>query len=129
MLRLTEFATYTLGLDLTALGVKPDPFGAAMVSNIGTFGIDWALAPIVPFSRCPIVLIVGKVRTRPWVVGDAVLPRPVLIIGCTFDHRLLDGALASALARVVLEVLGDPASYDSAAAPPTLGSSQPIQES
>lgn len=129
MLRLTEFATYTLGLDLTALGVKPDPFGGAMVSNIGTFGIDYALAPIVPFSRCPIVLIVGRVRTKPWVVGDAVVPRPVLIVGCTFDHRLLDGALASALARVVINVVGDPARYDAPAVPHALGSSQPIQES
>jgi pyruvate dehydrogenase E2 component (dihydrolipoamide acetyltransferase) len=112
VLKLTEHATHTLGLDLTKLGVKPDPFGGAMVSNIGTFGIDYALAPIVPFSRCPIVLIVGTVRPRAIVVGGDVVARPVLIVGCTFDHRLLDGALASALARVVQEVISDPEKFD-----------------
>lgn len=115
VLRATDFATHTLGLDLSAFGVKPDPFGGAMVSNIGTFGIDWALAPIVPFSRCPIVLIVGTVKERPWVVDGAVVARPVLVIGCTFDHRLLDGALASSVARVLMEVVRDPESYDLAA--------------
>lgn len=118
VLRLTEFLTHTLGLDLSSVGIKPDPFGGAMVSNIGTFGIDCALAPIVPFSRCPIVLVVGTVKERPWVVDGAVVARPVLVIGCTFDHRLLDGALASSLARVLIEVVGDPERFDSAPADP-----------
>jgi pyruvate/2-oxoglutarate dehydrogenase complex dihydrolipoamide acyltransferase (E2) component len=111
MMRLTEFATHSLGFDLSRFGVSPDPFGGAMVSNIGTFGHDWALAPIVPFSRCPIVLLVGTVRPRPWAVDGQVLARPVLTVGCTFDHRLLDGALASRLARVVIEVLNDPEAH------------------
>ena len=110
IMKLTEFLTHTLGLDLSAIGLKRDPFGGAMVSSIATFGIDWALAPIVPFSRSPIVLLVGTVQPRPWVVGDGVEPRPVLIVGATFDHRLLDGYQASRLARVVIEVLDDPAS-------------------
>jgi pyruvate/2-oxoglutarate dehydrogenase complex dihydrolipoamide acyltransferase (E2) component len=110
-MRLTEFASHGLGLDLTRFGLKPDPFGGAMVSSIATFGIDWALAPIVPFSRCPIVLLVGTVQTRPFVVDGRVEARPVLIVGTTFDHRLLDGAQASRLARVVIDVLADPVTH------------------
>ena len=81
-----------------------------MVSSIATFGIDWAPAPIVPFSRSPIVLLVGTVQHRPWVVGDSVDPRPVLIVAAAFDYRPLDGYQASRLGRVVVEVLDDPAS-------------------
>jgi pyruvate dehydrogenase E2 component (dihydrolipoamide acetyltransferase) len=130
VLRLTEHATHTLGLDLTRFGIKPDPFGGAMVSSIATFGLDWALAPMVPFSRCPIVLIVGKVQTRPFVVDGEVRARPVLIVGTTFDHRLLDGAQASRLARVVIEVLSNPAAHlaipDPVAAAPVYASPDEI---
>jgi pyruvate dehydrogenase E2 component (dihydrolipoamide acetyltransferase) len=108
IMRLTEFASHGLGLDLSGMGLKPDPFGGAMVSSIATFGIDWALAPIVPFSRCPIVLLVGTVQPRPLVVDGRVEARPVLIVGTTFDHRLLDGAQASRLAKVVIDVMSDP---------------------
>ncbi len=125
MLKLTEHATHTLGLDLTKLGVKPDPFGSAMVSNIGTFGIDCALAPIVPFSRCPIVLIVGTARPRAIVVDGQVVARPVLLVGATFDHRLLDGALASALARVVTAVIEDPEKFDAPSPPLPIGERPP----
>ena len=111
MLKLTEFATHGLGLNLSRFGIKPDPFGTAMVSNVGTFGIDWALAPLVPFSRCPIVLLVGTVQPRPLVVAGEVVARPVLIVGTTFDHRLLDGAQAGRLAKVVTEILSDPEKY------------------
>lgn len=109
MMRLTELASHGLGLDLTRFGLKPDPFGGAMVSSIAAFGLDCALAPIVPFSRCPIVLIVGRVQMRPWVVNGEVVARPVLALGATFDHRLLDGAQASRLAKVVFDVIGHPA--------------------
>lgn len=107
-MKLTELATHGLGLDLSRFGVASDPFGAAMVSNVGTFGIDWALAPIVPFSRCSIVLLVGTVQPRPLAVAGQVVVRPVLIIGTTFDHRLLDGAQAGRMARIVTEILADP---------------------
>jgi len=111
MMKLTEFATHGLGLDLTRFGLKPDPFGTVMVSNIGTFGIDWALAPLVPFSRCAIVLLVGTVQPRPLVVDGQVMARPVLIVGVTFDHRLLDGAQSARLAKVVCDVIAHPAAH------------------
>ncbi|MGH7822104.1 MAG: 2-oxo acid dehydrogenase subunit E2 [Candidatus Binatia bacterium] len=118
-MRVTELLTHGLGLDLSRFGLKPDPFGGAMVSSIATFGIDWALAPIVPFSRCPIVLLVGTVQPRPFVVDGRVEARPVLIVGTTFDHRLLDGSQASRLARVVIDVLSNPAEHlEVPAAPP-----------
>jgi pyruvate dehydrogenase E2 component (dihydrolipoamide acetyltransferase) len=111
VMKLTEFATHGLGLDLTRFGLKPDPFGAVMVSNIGTFGIDWALAPMVPFSRCAIVLLVGTVQPRPLVVDGQVVARPVLIVGVTFDHRVMDGAQSARLAKVVCDVIAHPAAH------------------
>jgi pyruvate dehydrogenase E2 component (dihydrolipoamide acetyltransferase) len=109
VLRLIEFLLYDLGLDLSRFGVVRDGFGSAMVSNVGMFGVAFGLAPLVPFSRAPIVILVGGVQNRPWVEGERLTVRPVLTLGCTFDHRVIDGALAAKLATSVRTVIEDPA--------------------
>jgi pyruvate/2-oxoglutarate dehydrogenase complex dihydrolipoamide acyltransferase (E2) component len=48
------------------------------------------------------------VQPRAIVVDGQVVARPVLIVGTTFDHRLLDGAAASRLAKVVCDVIAHP---------------------
>jgi pyruvate/2-oxoglutarate dehydrogenase complex dihydrolipoamide acyltransferase (E2) component len=79
------------------------------VTNVGMFGLPQGFAPLVPFSRAPIVLTVGTVEKRPRVVDDAVRIRPVLPIGATIDHRLLDGYQIGLIARRFREILEDPA--------------------
>lgn len=107
-LGLAELATYDLGLDLRSLGVPYDQFGSAMVTNIASFGLPLAFAPLVPFSRVPLLLTVGRVADGPMVVGGAVVARPLLRIGVTLDHRILDGFEAGRLARRFLAVMADP---------------------
>lgn len=107
-LRGAEYLSYDLGLDLSRLGIPYDAFGSAMVTNVGMFGLPQGFAPLVPFSRAPIVLTVGAVEQRPRVVGDAVQVRPVLPIGATLDHRLLDGFQAGQIARRFRQILEDP---------------------
>jgi len=107
-LRATSFATYDLGMDLTRFGVPYDGFGSAMVTNVGSFGLSTGNAPLVPFSRCPIVMLVGEVRERPVVRDGVVVPRPILPIGVTFDHRLLDGYQASKMAARFTQLLEQP---------------------
>jgi len=108
-LELAELATYDLGLDLRSIGVPYDQFGSAMVTNIASFGLPMGFAPLVPFSRVPILLTVGRVADGPMVVDGAVVVRPVLRIGVTLDHRILDGFAAGRLARRFLAIMADPA--------------------
>jgi pyruvate dehydrogenase E2 component (dihydrolipoamide acetyltransferase) len=119
MLRLTGFLTFDLRLDLSALGVAYDQFGGAMVSNVGGFGLQSGLAPIVPVSRSPIVLLVGEVRERPLAENGQVIAAPVMNIGATFDHRLIDGYQGSMMARIVIDAVRDP---ESAFGPPSRSS-------
>lgn len=116
MLGLTGFLTFDLRLDLSSLGIAYDQFGGAMVSNVGGFGLQTGLAPLVPVSRSPIVLLVGEVRERPLAENGAVVAAPVMNIGATFDHRLIDGYQGSAMARVVIDAVQDP---EKAFGPPT----------
>ena len=101
VLRLMSFLTNTLNLHLPTLGMPRDPFGSAMVTSVGMFGIDTGFAPFTPVARCPIILTVTKIKPRPWVDGDKVVVRPVLRLCGTFDHRVIDGARAGMFSGVI----------------------------
>ena len=107
VLRLSRWLSYDLNLDLSALGVAADPFGSVAITSVGMLGIETALAPLYPIGGPPIVITVGAITPRPVAVDGEVLVRPVLRLGGTFDHRLLDGYQIAGLAtqlRAVLEV-------------------------
>jgi len=109
--RAMEYLLYDLQLDLSRFGIESDQFGSAMVSNIGNFegfGMSFALAPLVPMSRCPIVVLIGEVQKKPVVEGDRIVARSVVTLGCTFDHRMIDGAQGTAIAAVLRRVVEDP---------------------
>ncbi len=108
MLRLTAWLTYDRLLDLSALGIAFDQFGGAMVSNVGTFGVGHGLAPLVPISRVPIVLLVCGVEDRPAVEHGQVVVAPYMTVGATFDHRLIDGFQASRMSHIVIDSVSDP---------------------
>lgn len=105
-----SYLTYDLGLDLSRFGVAYDQFGSAMVTSIGSIdaGLGLALAPLVPFSRVPIVVLVNNVQRRPAVVGDEIQIRPILTLGCTFDHRFIDGVTGARIAASLRRALTHP---------------------
>ncbi len=98
-LRAGDLAVNELHLDLPGLGLPRDAFGSAMITSVGMFGIDTAFAPFLPMARVPMLLLVPEVRPRPLVVGERLEIRPVLRLCATFDHRVIDGFAAGALAR------------------------------
>jgi pyruvate dehydrogenase E2 component (dihydrolipoamide acetyltransferase) len=105
---LSDVLVNELHLDLAAQGMPRDPFGSAIVTSVGMFGIDAAFAPFVPLARCPMLILVPEVRPRPWAVGDRALVRPVLRLCATFDHRLIDGAAAGRFAARLTKLFDDP---------------------
>ena len=98
-LNLASFLLYGLNLNLSFLGLPRDPFGSAMITNVGSFGIDLAFAPLCPYTRVPLLLSVGCVSDKALVINGEIKVRKVLPIGVTFDHRLIDGVHASQMAR------------------------------
>jgi len=108
LLRLISFFSYTLNLNLRWLGIPRDPFGSAMVTNIGSLGLEEAYVPLVPYSRVPIVVAMGAVEEVAVVEDGRLVPGKVMRICATFDHRVLDGAHASTMARTLREWMEHP---------------------
>ena len=78
----------------------------ATVTNLGDLGVDVVTGVIYP----PQVALVGigTVRTRPWVVDDEVVLRPVVDLTLAADHRASDGATGGALLREIKRLLTHP---------------------
>ena len=81
--------------------------GTVSITNVGTLGLDFG-TPILPPGQAAIVAL-GAVRKKPWVVEGQVVPRDVMIVGGSFDHRLIDGDLAGAFISDVAAALEQPA--------------------
>lgn len=119
-LRTVSYLIYDLDLDLSRFGVVKDEFGSGMVTNVGTFGITQALAPLVPFSRTPVVILIGEVADKPVAENGRVVVRPMMSLGVTFDHRFMDGWHGGAMLQIFRAYLEDPASFDQPAEPAVL---------
>jgi pyruvate dehydrogenase E2 component (dihydrolipoamide acetyltransferase) len=108
LLTLSGFLLYTLNIWTSLLGTPRDPFGSVMITNIGSLGLDMGLAPLVPYSRVPLLIAMGSARETP-VVRDGKLAVGLIMKLCvTFDHRLIDGVHASKMLKTLLAVLADP---------------------
>ncbi|MEZ5100884.1 MAG: 2-oxo acid dehydrogenase subunit E2 [Thermoleophilia bacterium] len=107
-LSLVGFVTGGLGLGLRPLGVAAHPFGSALVTSVGMLGIERGLAPLLPFARLGLVLVVGSVAWQPRVVAGEVVPRRVLPLGATIDHRLVDGAQIAVLVAELRDAIERP---------------------
>lgn len=74
--------------------LKPEEVqgGTITITNHGTSGSLFA-TPIINQPQCAI-LGVGMIQKRVAVINDAIAIRPMVYLGLTFDHRILDGAVA-----------------------------------
>lgn len=116
VLDLTGFFSYTLNLNLSALGIPKDAFGSVMVTNVGSLGIDGGFTIIAPYSRIPCVIAICSVRKKPLVETDAagqdnVVVRPVARLGMTFDHRIVDGIHIAAFVKEMKRLSKEPATW------------------
>lgn len=54
------------------------------------------------------ILGMHSIVTRPMVVGGNIVPRPMMYIALTYDHRLIDGREAVFFLRHIKDVVEDP---------------------
>ncbi len=85
--------------------LKPDEVhgGTFSITNFGSFGSLFG-TPIINQPQIAI-LGVGVVEKTPVVIDDAIAIRDISLVGLTFDHRLIDGALADQFMQKLKSVL------------------------
>jgi 2-oxoglutarate dehydrogenase E2 component (dihydrolipoamide succinyltransferase) len=85
--------------------LKPDEVqgGTFSITNFGSFGSVFA-TPIINQPQVAI-LGVGAVEKTPVIVDDAIAIRSVAYLALTFDHRLIDGAVADQSTGKVKSIL------------------------
>ncbi len=77
--------------------------GTFSITNFGSFGSIFA-TPIINQPQVAI-LGVGAVEKLPVIIDDAIAIRSVAHLALTFDHRLIDGALADQFTQKVKQIL------------------------
>ena len=109
-LPLAELARAIDGLAATARTGKTTPAdlagGTITITNVGVFGVDAGTPILMPGEAA--ILAFGQVRDLPWVVAGELAVRKVTTLSLSFDHRIVDGELGSAVLRDVGSMLEDP---------------------
>jgi pyruvate dehydrogenase E2 component (dihydrolipoamide acetyltransferase) len=110
-LALPELAQALATLAATAREGKTQPAeqagGTITITNVGVFGVDAGTPILTPGETA--ILAFGQVRDMPWVHEGALAVRQVTTLSLSFDHRIVDGDLGSAVLRDVGAMLTDPA--------------------
>ena len=70
------------------------------------FGVDAGTPILTPGETA--ILAFGQVKDTPWVVDGQLAVRQACTLSLSFDHRIVDGALGSAVLRDVGSMLEDP---------------------
>jgi len=85
--------------------LKPDEVqgGTFTITNPGIFG-GLIGTPIINQPQVAI-LGVGVIKKRPVVISDAIAIRQIGLLGLSFDHRVIDGAIADQFLAAVRDVI------------------------
>jgi 2-oxoisovalerate dehydrogenase E2 component (dihydrolipoyl transacylase) len=110
-LSLLELAQALEQLTITARDGKTQPAemagGTITITNIGSYGMDTG-TPILNPGEVGIIAL-GAIKQKPWVVDGEVRPAFVTTVGASFDHRVVDGDVASRFTADIASVLEEPA--------------------
>ena len=77
------------------------------ITSLGSLG-GIVSTPIINYPEVAIIGV-NKIATRPVYVGDSLVPRQIMNLSSSFDHRVVDGADAAAFIQRIKVLLETPA--------------------
>ncbi|MCY4080483.1 MAG: dihydrolipoamide acetyltransferase family protein [Caldilineaceae bacterium] len=102
----TEAASLIEGAQQERLSHEAMQGGTFTITNLGMYGID-AFTPIINLPQAAI-LGIGRIVCKPAVHAGEVVPRQMVALSLTFDHRIVDGAPAARFLNTVREYVSEP---------------------
>ena len=100
--------TIDWGLSLPFLGLNSNSFGSYVISNIATLGLESGYGALLPSSNVAFVVVIGGVIKKPVVVNDQIVPRKMMMLSVTLDHRVVDASHGGKLFRFVKYMIKHP---------------------
>lgn len=108
LFKLYKTVTIHWGISVPFLGLSANSFGSYVISNIGNVGLDTGYAALLPSANVSVVMILGRVIKKPVVVNDEIVPRKILTLSATLDHRVVDGSHGGKLFRFIKFMVKNP---------------------
>ncbi len=83
--------------------------GSFTLSNFGSYGGEFETPILNPPQSA--LLGIGQITDEPAVRDGQIVIRPMMMISMTFDHRLIDGAVAGRFRARLKQLLEQPARW------------------
>lgn len=108
LISLYGFLMYGLNIWSPLLGAPKDAFGSMMITNIGNLGMQTSFAPLVSYSRCPLILAFGAVYDKVVAVNGKPVVQKSVDCCWTLDHRVIDGVVGAKMAKGFQNLIENP---------------------
>jgi pyruvate/2-oxoglutarate dehydrogenase complex dihydrolipoamide acyltransferase (E2) component len=82
--------------------------GTFTVSNIGAVGVGYRFSTVIINMPQAAILGMGSITDRAQVRDGQVVVRPVMTYSLSYDHRIIDGAVAAKFMATVMQLLENP---------------------
>ena len=111
LLEIYSFIAVSIGINVSSLGIKANPYGVFLVSNVGMYDVDTAFVPLIPHTKCPFISTILSVNDEPVVENSEVKVEKILKISTALDHRFMDGFRAAKIQAGVKKILENPEEF------------------
>ncbi|CAL0307391.1 unnamed protein product [Lupinus luteus] len=101
-----QINTYAKKATNGTLSIDEMAGGTLTISNGGVYGSLLSTPIINPPQSA--ILGMHSIVSRPMVVGGNVVPRPMMYVALTYDHRIIDGREAVFFLRRIKDIVEDP---------------------
>ena len=107
------YKTVVIRWGIPIFGLSANNFGSFVVSNIGSIGLDSGFGALLPSGNVSFVIVLGNVLKKPAVVDEKVVPRRIMSLSATLDHRIADGSHGGKLFRYIKRMVKNPEMLES----------------
>lgn len=108
LFKLYRTLTIHWGISLPVIGLDSNSFGSYVISNIGSVGLDTGYGSLLPSSNVSVVFILGSIIKKPVIINDQIVPRRIMALSATLDHRVVDGSHGGRMFRQIKHYIKNP---------------------
>ena len=101
-----QINTFAKKANAGTLSIDEMAGGTLTISNGGVYGSLLSTPIINPPQSA--ILGMHSIVSRPMVVGGVVVPRPMMYVALTYDHRIIDGREAVFFLKRIKDIVEDP---------------------